>query len=117
MRWYGQLAIAGVLAVGVYGLSKSWGTVQGYLPEPVQAILKPLFPTPNATQQAGAGAPRPPAQVPTVEVSPVIAGTVTEISEAVGTTRAFESVVINSKVNGIIESIAFTEGSTVKAGD
>jgi len=116
MRWYGQLAIAGVLAVGVFGLSKSWGTVQGYLPEPVQAVLKPLFPVASAPQQAGA--PRPGGgQPPTVEVAPVIAGVITEVSEAVGTTRAFESVVINSKVNGMIESIAFTEGSAVKAGD
>jgi membrane fusion protein (multidrug efflux system) len=118
MRWYGQLAIAGVLAVGVYGLSKNWGTVQGYLPEPVLAILKPLFPTTGAPQQPVAGAPRPGGgQPPTVEVVPVIAGVITEVSEAVGTTRAFESVVINSKVNGMIESIAFTEGATVQAGD
>ncbi|MCA3565386.1 MAG: efflux RND transporter periplasmic adaptor subunit [Methylocystis sp.] len=116
MRWYGQLAIAGVLAVGVLGLSKSWGTVHGYLPEPVQAILKPLFPVAAPVQQAGA--PRPGGgQAPTVEVAPVAAGVITEVSEAVGTTRAFESVVINSKVNGIVESISFTEGTAVRAGD
>ncbi len=119
MRWYGQLAVAGVLAVGAFGVSRNWETVQGYLPAPVLAVLKPLFPTTAPTQQAG-GPPRAGGQgapAPVVEVLPVTTGTITEIAEAVGTTRAFESVIINAKVSGMVESIAFTEGATVKAGD
>ncbi len=43
-------------------------------------------------------------------------GVITEMAEAVGTTRAFESVVINSRVSGIIEAISFTEGANVQLG-
>jgi len=120
MRWYGQLAVAGVLAVGAYGVSRNWQTVQTYLPEPVLAVLKPLFPAAAPAQQAG-GPPRQggqgAGQPPVVEVLPVVAGVITEIAEAVGTTRAFESVVINPKVSGMVESIAFVEGGAVKVGD
>ena len=119
MRWYGQLAVAGVLAASAYGVSRNWETVQTYLPGPVLAVLKPLFPSAPPTQQAG-GQPRPGGQgapAPVVETLPVTVGVITEIAEAVGTTRAFESVIINAKVSGMVESIAFTEGATVKAGD
>ncbi len=118
MRWYGQLAVAGVLAVGAFAVSRNWETVQTYLPAPVLAVVKPLFPSAAPTQQAGAARPggqgAPP---PVVEVLPVSTGVITEIAEAVGTTRAFESVIINSKVSGMVESISFTEGATIKAGD
>jgi membrane fusion protein (multidrug efflux system) len=118
MRWYGQLAVAGVLAVGAYGASRNWELVQTYLPEPVLAVLKPLFPSAPAPQQA-AGAARGPqgGQAPTVEVLPVTTGVITEIAEAVGTTRAFESVVINARTSGTVESVAFVEGAGVRAGD
>lgn len=118
MRWYGQLAVAGVLAVSAFGVSRNWATVQTYLPEPVLAVLKPLFPATAPTQQAGG--PRqggPGASPPVVEVLPVTTGVITEIAEAVGTTRAFESVMINAKVSGMVEAVFFTEGATVKAGD
>jgi membrane fusion protein, multidrug efflux system len=119
MRWYGQVAVAGLLLGGVYFTSQNWGTVQGYLPEPVLAVLKPLMsaaPAPQPGQQAG-GAPRPAGPAPVVEVLPVAKGVITEMAEAVGTTRAFESVVINSKVSGMIEAISFEEGANVKAGE
>jgi membrane fusion protein, multidrug efflux system len=121
MRWYGQLAIAGVLLGGVYGISQNWGAVRGYLPEPVLKVLQPLLPQ-TAAAPPGApagGAPRPGGpggQPPVVEVLPVAVGTVTEIAEAVGTARAFESVIINSRVSGIIDSISFEEGANVKSG-
>ena len=119
MRWYAQLAVAGVLAVGAYGVSQNWQTVQTYLPGPVLAVVKPLFPSAAPAQQAG-GQPRQGGQAapaPTVEVLPVTLGMITEIAEAVGTTRAFESVMINARAAGMVESVAFTEGATVKAGD
>jgi len=117
MRWYGQIAIAGVLAVGAYAASRNWDAVQTYLPEPVLAVLKPLFPS-AAPQTAGAARPGGPGgQPPVVEVLPVVSGVITEISEAVGTTRAFESVVINAKVSGMVDGITFAEGATVNAGD
>jgi membrane fusion protein, multidrug efflux system len=120
MRWYGQVAVAGVIAAGAYGVSRHWSVVQPYVPEPVLAAIKPLFPSLAAPQQPSAGAPRPGGpgggQPPVVEVLPVGTGVITETAEAVGTTRAFESVVINSKVSGVIESIGFTEGATVQLG-
>ncbi len=134
MRWYGQLAVAGALGLGAYFTSQNWPVVQGYLPEPVLAAIQPLLPK-SAQPQQSAGAPSsggpssggpsgggagrpggPGGQAPAVEVLPVVAGVITEIAEAVGSTRAFESVVINAKVNGIIEAISFEEGSTVKIG-
>jgi membrane fusion protein, multidrug efflux system len=122
MRWYGQIAIAGALLGGVYLTSQNWPTVQAYLPQPVLAVIQPLLPAPAipAGGAPAASAPRPGGpggQPPVVEVSPVTVGVITETAEAVGTTRAFESVVINSKVNGIIEAISFTEGANVTAGE
>jgi membrane fusion protein, multidrug efflux system len=120
MRWYGQLAIAGVIAVGAYTASRNWTTVQTYLPEPVLAVLKPLFPAAQPSQQAGGGPPRTGGQAgqpPVVEILPAATGVITEISESVGTTRAFESVVITAKISGNIEAVTFSEGANVKAGD
>ncbi|MCA3599042.1 MAG: efflux RND transporter periplasmic adaptor subunit [Methylobacterium sp.] len=54
---------------------------------------------------------------PLVEVVTLTTGPIIETSEAVGTTRAYESVTIASKVSGIVEKITFTEGQDVKAGD
>ena len=118
MRWYGQLAVAGVLGVAAYAASQNWTAVQAYLPAPVLAVLKPLFPGDKNAVQASAGAARPGGgSAPVVEVLPVVTGEITEISEAVGTTRAFESVMINAKVSGIVEAVSFTEGATVQLGD
>jgi membrane fusion protein, multidrug efflux system len=121
MRWYGQLAIAGALALGAYGVSRNWATVQNYVPAPVLAALGPLLPqSAQPGQQPAAGAPRPGGpgggQPVVVEVLPAASGTITEVSESVGTTRAFESIVVNPRIAGIVESIAFDEGASVKAG-
>jgi membrane fusion protein (multidrug efflux system) len=86
-------------------------------------------PSAQAPQQAqGAGAPRPGGPPPAggqrgpggpvvVDVVTLGTGPVIEMSESVGTTRAFESVSLASKVSGIVEKIHFTEGQSVKAGD
>ncbi|MGL5138444.1 MAG: efflux RND transporter periplasmic adaptor subunit, partial [Beijerinckiaceae bacterium] len=125
MRWYGQLLVVGVLGAGAYFTHENWATVQTHLPEPVLNIIKPLLPAQQAApqQQAGPGGGGRPGgggggggQAPAVEVVPAARGTITEVTEAVGTTRAFESVIINSKASGIVESIAFAEGATVSAG-
>jgi membrane fusion protein (multidrug efflux system) len=121
MRWYGQVAVAGVLVGGAYFAYQHWAVVRPYVPEVIANALGPLLPPPPGApaQQAG-GPPRPGGpggQAPVVEVSPVQSGVVTETAEAIGTTRAFESVVVNAKVSGIIEAISFTEGANVNAGD
>ena len=119
MRWYGQVGIAAVLGLGAYGISQNWGVVQTYLPGPVLGVLKPLFPGAKGPEQASgpgrSGAPSG-GQGPVVEVVPVVTGVVTETTEAVGTTRAFESIVINAKISGMIEAVLFTEGANVEKG-
>jgi membrane fusion protein, multidrug efflux system len=123
MRALTQLAIVGVLGFGAYGVSQNWTSIQPYVPEAALKALGPLLPKsvqtagqPGGAPQAG-GRPGGAAPPPVVEVLPVTTGVITEIAEAVGTTRAFESVQINAKISGIVEAISFNEGSTVKAGD
>lgn len=54
---------------------------------------------------------------PAVTVSRAVFGPVTKYVNAIGTLRAFDSVVIRSEVNSNIKEIHFTEGSVVKEGD
>jgi membrane fusion protein, multidrug efflux system len=126
MRSYAQIAIVAVLGLGVYGAASNWKTVHSYIPASVVAALGPLLPAPapaagtvgsaNAGRPAGGGGGAG-GQAPIVEVLPVKAGVITEVAEAVGTTRAFESIQLNAKLSGIVEAISFNEGATVKAGD
>jgi membrane fusion protein, multidrug efflux system len=122
MRSYFQLALAGVIGLGVYGASRNWSAVHSYIPQFVVSTLGPLIPTPaapaaDASQPRPAGNPGGGGQAPVVEVLPAKTGVITEIAEAVGTTRAFESVQINAKLSGIVEAISFDEGATVSLGD
>jgi membrane fusion protein, multidrug efflux system len=130
MRWYGQLAVIAVLGGGAYFGAQHWSTLQTYIPKPILDVIQPLLPrtaaapqgAPSAGGPPAGGAPRPPGQgggppPPVVEVLPVTTGVVTEVAEAVGTTRAFESIVLNSKVSGIVESISFQEGAKVAQGE
>jgi membrane fusion protein (multidrug efflux system) len=131
MRWYGQLAVIAVVGGLAYGTVQNWDVIRGYVPEPVMAVIAPLLPKsalppPAATaggpgRPAAGGGPRPGGpgggQAPLVEVVTVGTGTVTELAEAIGTTRAYESVVINSKVAGIVQSVAFSEGAKVSEGE
>jgi membrane fusion protein, multidrug efflux system len=103
----------------------------GYAGWHYQETLKPLIGLkPTAAQTAGAPGGGPPGggrgpggpggpggQAPVVEVLPVAKGVITETTEAVGTTRAFESVQINAKISGIVEAVLFEEGTQVKQGD
>ena len=85
-------------------------------------LAKPS-PQPAATAGAGPGRRGPggprggPGGPLVVEVTEVTRGSVAETAEAVGTTRAFESIVLTAKVSGIVEKIAFREGQDVAAGD
>jgi membrane fusion protein (multidrug efflux system) len=65
---------------------------------------------------AAAPAQRPAGPPLTVEVAPVRTGVVFEKAEAVGTARAYESVVITAKQTGFVSAFAFQEGQSVKAG-
>lgn len=52
-----------------------------------------------------------------VEVATIGTGPIVEITEAVGNTRAYESVTLSTKVAGTVEKISFEEGQFVQAGD
>lgn len=52
-----------------------------------------------------------------VEVAALTRGRVTEKTEAVGSLRANESVLVTAKVSGTVEKISFEEGALVKAGE
>lgn len=72
-----------------------------------------LFGTPK-TEASGPAAPAPPP--PTVEVISVGTGRVVETREAVGNTRANESIIVASKASGFVEAISFEEGQFVRQG-
>jgi membrane fusion protein (multidrug efflux system) len=131
MRVSSQIATVLVLGGGLYLGWTYWGTISPVLAQvPGLASLAPKAPPANAPGGPGAGgapaaAPAPGGRgpgggqggPPLVEVVAVTTGPVIEMSESVGTTRAFESVTLASKVSGIVEKISFTEGQSVKTGD
>jgi membrane fusion protein, multidrug efflux system len=59
-----------------------------------------------------------PAQPPqTVRVAPVVLGDMPLTVDALGTVTPFETVTVRTQIAGTLQSVAFTEGQTVKAGD
>ena len=79
-------------------------------------VAQPGAPVASAPKSAQSGG-RPPAGPTLVDVTAVATGSIIETTEAVGNTRAFESVALTAKVSGIVEKISFIEGQTVQAGD
>jgi membrane fusion protein (multidrug efflux system) len=70
---------------------------------------------------AGARAPggfggRPPAQLPLVTVERVSRGLLFDVVEALGTTQANESVILNAKVTDTVRRVNFEDGDYVEAG-
>lgn len=118
MRPIYQMALIGACIAGGYVAAVNWDAVKPHLPSAVTALVSgsaaPVAGTPGRpAAPGGGGAGAPP---PVVEVLPVGTGTVVETVEAVGTTRAFESITVTSKVAGLIEALTFDEGQTVVAG-
>ncbi|MBN8534218.1 MAG: efflux RND transporter periplasmic adaptor subunit [Rhizobiales bacterium] len=122
MRVSSQIAVVAVLGGAI---TLGWYFWQGKVPMPgaqaPQAQGQPAgAPRPGgpggppAGGQRGPGGPGGPVVVDVVTLG---TGPVVEMSESVGTTRAYESVSLASKVSGIVEKIRFTEGQSVKAGD
>ena len=66
----------------------------------------------KGTQKVSADAP-----APVVVVAEIAQRTVPIYSEFVGQTRAFETVELRARVEGILEKIHFKEGSPVRKGD
>jgi membrane fusion protein, multidrug efflux system len=145
MRVSTQVSFIAVVGALGYAAYVNWATIKPLIPAslgggPVQtASVQPGPPSgapgggqaPGGQQQAaqaggqrppgqggppGAGGPGGPGGAPLVEVSPATVGTITETAESVGTTRALESVVITTRVSGIVEAVLFQEGQTVTRG-
>ena len=113
MRVSSQIAAIALIGGGAWLGWSQWGTIAPYVAQvPGLASFAPAKP---ATPAANAGRAAPPPMM--VEVATIGTGAIIEISEAVGNTRAFESVTLTAKVSGTVEQISFTEGQTVKAGD
>lgn len=137
MRVWGQLVVIALL--GGAGAGAWYANKEGYL-EPYRGLINQVpgvssvLPPPPAQMaqggQAGArgpgagaaapggrGGPAGGGAPPVVEVAAVKTGRIVETREAVGTVRAFESIMVTAKVAGVIERIEFQEGARVKAGD
>ena len=109
MRWAGQLAVVAVL--GVTGYAGWYAYRGGYLAQvPGLSAYAPAAPG-GAPQQA------PQTPPPVVDVDTVRTAAIVETREAVGTVRAFESIVVTAKAPGTVQAITFEEGARVKAGD
>jgi membrane fusion protein (multidrug efflux system) len=112
MRWYGQLAVIAVLGAAGYGgwVAYKDGTLRNV------PILGDYAAKLTGAQNAAATAARQ-APPPVVEVDTVKTGRIVETREAVGTVRAYESIIVTAKVSGIVQKISFEEGQKIKAGD
>src|SRR5215208_495818 len=66
----------------------------------------------KGTQKVSADAP-----APVVVVAEIAQRTVPIYSEFVGQTRAFETVELRARVEGVLEKIHFKEGSPIRKGD
>lgn len=118
MRVSGQLAVIAVLGAAGFG---GWYAYQGgYLANvPVigSYLAKPADPQQAAAPGARGGGRGGPSGPAVVEVDTVKTGRIVETREAVGTVRAFESIIVTAKVAGSISEIGFEEGQKVKVGD
>lgn len=118
MRRSTQITVVAVL-VGVFLLGWSqWTRIAPIFGlSPANASASAGAPSASANAGAPANAPRGAPGGPTlVEVTGVTTGRIIESVDAVGNTRAFESVTITAKVSGNVEKISFVEGQHVEAG-
>ena len=70
---------------------------------------------PSANRAENSGRSAQPPQ--TVRVAPIIVGDMPITIDALGTVTPFETVTIRTQIAGTLQSVGFTEGQTVKAGD
>ena len=119
MRWYGQLVVIAALGAAGYGGWYAWR--EGHLAKvPVVGEYVASFAPPGSPRQAGGpggpgrGGGGPP---PVVDVDGVKTGRIVETREAVGTVRAYESIMVTAKGFGHHPGDRFDEGQKVNAGD
>src|ERR1700679_171299 len=67
--------------------------------------------------QAAPTTPQTDSQAIPVTVAPTVRQDVPVFAEGIGTVQAFQSVLIQARVTGWLDRIAFTEGQDVKPGD
>ena len=79
------------------------------------AWLKLEHAAPSANREESSGRRAQPPQ--TVRVAPVTLGEMPLTIDALGTVTPFETVTIRTQIAGTLQSVGFTEGQTVKAGD
>ena len=70
---------------------------------------------PSTSQEETSGRPAQPPQ--TVRVAPVTLGDMPLTIDALGTVTPFETVTIRTQIAGVLQTVGFTEGQTVKTGD
>jgi membrane fusion protein (multidrug efflux system) len=113
MRASRQLAV--IVVLGAVGFGGWYANKQGYLAN--VPIIGSYASAPAARAASSAGGGRPQAGPPAVEVDIVKTGRIVDTREAVGTIRAYESIMVTAKMAGVINHIGFQEGQLVKAGD
>ncbi len=72
-----------------------------------------IAPSKNEGQNSG----RPEHEAQTVRVAPVTLGDMPLTIDALGTVTPFETVTVRTQIAGTLQTVGFTEGQTVKAGD
>jgi multidrug efflux system membrane fusion protein len=99
-----------VSRLGVVGLCAALAVAIGFAGT---SIAQP------STTQSSTNAASPPADTPAVPVTvaPVTRQDVPVFAEGIGTVQAFQSVLIQARVTGWLDRIAFAEGQDVKPGD
>jgi len=119
MRWYSQILLIGIVGGTGYAGWQYWPQIRPVYEEMrAHAPFLPQIGQPPAPQQQQAQRPQqgPGGPPPVVEVTTIGTDRIVEVTEAVGTTRAFESVAITPKVAGIVQEITFDEGQIVETG-
>ncbi|KAF0232333.1 MAG: RND family efflux transporter MFP [Beijerinckiaceae bacterium] len=114
MRLSRQVMAIAILGGGAWLGWSQWASIAPVVSKvPGFGFLAPASKPAGGAPAAARNAPPP----MLVEITTVGTGAIIEIAEAVGNTRAFESVVLTAKVSGTVEKISFVEGQEVKAGD
>src|SRR5215211_7957123 len=110
MRWYGQLAVVAVLAGAGYA---GWQAYKSGRLADVPVIGSYVGKPAGETTEAAAPRGRRDQGPVLVDVDKVETARIVETHEAVGTGRAFESIMVTAKVAGIVQEITFQEGQQV----
>lgn len=113
-RWVKPVVIAAILALLAAGTWYLWGRSDG-------APSAKTAPSAKAGKGAGAkGGGRfggDPNRVQPVAVATARIADVNIVQTALGTVTALRTVTVRPRVDGMLQSVAFTEGQIVKAGD